>query len=511
MGVAFGMMLGTVWHFKGANPQIRVFGISSQLYYVCMLVRLLLSSCLSLERDTVSLRDATARPCTLLLLTVGYHHSSSPLSPTMLLFSSGIGRRLSRTLPSSFAALTSSFHPVVVGNNKVGESISRRVGGHWIVVSTTTSNNDNNNSSTDDDVIGRVNIRAFSSSSTPLSFAAPSLPSSSSINAESRATAADAASKRHLYADGPPESLTIETILAIQEVMKFYILHGIGKYKLGQIAAANTTTTTTDDTSSSLVERWQRMIAIYLETQCRAISLMGYSPDEYGITRYTQQVQRVMSVSSPSEQEEVRLAGRDTYRLVLSSAFATTVPNLLNEQNTKKGGGELSIVDARNIMHKVSLRMLETEILEKVSKRCAAAAAAARGAAGASAHGGDGNASSSTDEENDLQLEFARKHTIVQEVMVTDVYLSSSDGGGDATTTTTSRPSLVEECGFGTGEAGYVRLQYALAEHQGDPLITQYVGTAIMQLLQAAGIDMEAMQKQAQEMQQKAAAAAAVK
>jgi predicted Fe-Mo cluster-binding NifX family protein len=44
-----------------------------------------------------------------------------------------------------------------------------------------------------------------------------------------------------------------------------------------------------------------------------------------------------------------------------------------------------------------------------------------------------------------------------------------------------------------------------LAEHQGDPLITQYVGTAIMQLLQAAGIDMEAMQKQAREMQQKAA------
>jgi hypothetical protein len=360
-------------------------------------------------------------------------------------------------LPSSFAAaLTSSFHPVV-GNNKLGESISRRVGGHWIAVSTTSNNR--NNSSTDDDVIGRVNIRAFSSSSSPLLFAAPSLPSSSlPINAESRSAADDAAGKRQQpYADGPPESLTIETILAIQGVMKFYILHGIGKYKLEQIAAAATAATTAD---SSLVERWQRMIAIYLETQCRAISLMGYSPDEYGITRYTQQVQRVMSVSSPSEQEEVRLAGRDTYRLVLSSAFATTVPNLMNEHaNMKKGGGggELSIVDARNIMHKVSLRMLETEILEKVSKRCAASA---------SAHGGDGNTSSLTDEENNLQLEFARKHTIVQEVMVTDVYLSSSDGGGDATTTTTttttSRPSLVEECGFGTGEAGYVRLQYAL-------------------------------------------------
>ena len=27
--VAFGMMLVTVWHFKGVNPQVRVFGISS--------------------------------------------------------------------------------------------------------------------------------------------------------------------------------------------------------------------------------------------------------------------------------------------------------------------------------------------------------------------------------------------------------------------------------------------------------------------------------------------------
>jgi hypothetical protein len=226
------------------------------------------------------------------------------------------------------------------------------------------------------------------------------------------------------------------------------------------------------------------MIAIYLETQCRTISLMGYPPDEYGIAQYTQQLQQVMTLSSPLEQEKVRLAGRDTYRLVLSSAFATTVPNLMKEYNGKKdgrgGGGELSIVDARNIMHKVSLRMLEKDILEKVSQRCAAT----------SDSDSDSNTTSSlTEEEHNLQLEFARKHTIVQEVMVTDVYLSSSSSSDSSS----SKPSLVEECGFGTGEAGYVRLQYALAEHQGDPLITQYVGTAIMQLLQAAGIDMEAI------------------
>jgi hypothetical protein len=388
--------------------------------------------------------------------------------------SSIIGRRLSRTLPSSFAALkSSSLHPVV-RNNKVGESSSRSIGGgHWIV--SITSNNNNSSNELEDEV-GRVNsIRAFSSSSTPPLFAAPSLPSSSSsiINAGSK--------QQQPNNDGPPESLTIETILASQEVMKFYILHGIGKYKLEQIANS---TATAADSSSSLVERWQRMIAIYLETQCRTISLMGYPPDEYGIAQYTQQLQQVMTLSSPLEQEKVRLAGRDTYRLVLSSAFATTVPNLMKEYNGKKdgrgGGGELSIVDARNIMHKVSLRMLEKDILEKVSQRCAAT----------SDSDSDSNTTSSlTEEEHNLQLEFARKHTIVQEVMVTDVYLSSSSSSDSSS----SKPSLVEECGFGTGEAGYVRLQYALAEHQGDPLITQYVGTAIMQLLQAAGIDMEAI------------------
>jgi len=75
--------------------------------------------------------------------------------------------------------------------------------------------------------------------------------------------------------------------------------------------------------------------------------------------------------------------------------------------------------------------------------------------------------------------------------MVSDVYLSKDNNG----------VTLVQECGFGDGEEGYVRMQSAMAEHQGDPLITQYVGSAIMKLLQSAGIDMEALQKQAMSMQ----------
>ena len=58
--MAFGMMLGTVWHFKGTNPQIRVFGISSLIIIVswwgCLLARLLwlLPPCLTAAAHRVA-------------------------------------------------------------------------------------------------------------------------------------------------------------------------------------------------------------------------------------------------------------------------------------------------------------------------------------------------------------------------------------------------------------------------------------------------------------------------
>jgi hypothetical protein len=223
------------------------------------------------------------------------------------------------------------------------------------------------------------------------------------------------------------------------------------------------------------------MISCYLEAQCHVMGLLGYPPDERGISLYTQHVQTAMSMSPPDAQERLRVSMRDTYRHVLAGAF--DMPDLLDEM---KGRGEMSIMEARDVMHKVSLRMLDRDILDKVRERC-------------------GDISSSSSGTKDVGTDLARRHTVVQEVMVADVYLSPSsssskagDGkGGEGSTTT-----LVEEFGFGSGESGYVRMQCALAEHQGDPLITQYVGAAIVKLLDAAGIDMEAMQKQARELQQ---------
>mmetsp|Transcript_36008 Transcript_36008/g.77628 ORF Transcript_36008/g.77628 Transcript_36008/m.77628 type:complete len:347 (+) Transcript_36008:58-1098(+) len=251
-------------------------------------------------------------------------------------------------------------------------------------------------------------------------------------------------------------SLSPEAGLGAQDAMKLFIEHGLGKQKLQLIAAEKA-----NDNNSPLVSRWQKMIATYLETQCHVISLLGYQPNEQGIALYTQQLTESLRLASPDVQDQLRVAGRDTYRMVLSAAF--NLPSLIEESKTK---GELSVVDARNMMHKVSLRMQDPEVLEKVAKLCSVSVAM-------------------NDSPEAKQIDLARKHTVVQNVMVEDVYLTDKEGS----------VSLVQELGFGEGEEGYIRMQSALAEHQGDPLITQYVGAAMMKLLTSAGIDMEALQK----------------
>ena len=51
-----------------------------------------------------------------------------------------------------------------------------------------------------------------------------------------------------------------------------------------------------------------------------------------------------------------------------------------------------------------------------------------------------------------------------------------------------SPKTLLEDCGFEAGEDGYVRLQLAMANHQNDPLVAEYVGSSMMKLLQVAGL-----------------------
>ena len=87
--------------------------------------------------------------------------------------------------------------------------------------------------------------------------------------------------------------------------------------------------------------------------------------DDSGINIYNQQVQQLLGTIDPSKQEELRVAGRDLWRLVLSTTFSSVVSD-----DDLESQAEVSIVDARNIMHKVSQRMMSTEVLERVAKIC---------------------------------------------------------------------------------------------------------------------------------------------
>ena len=70
-------------------------------------------------------------------------------------------------------------------------------------------------------------------------------------------------------------------------------------------------------------------------------------------------------------------------------------------------------------------------------------------------------------------MEFVQRHYIVQETLVHKVYLGSS---------------LLEECGFTPTEEGYIRLQLTMADHQNDPLVAQYIGNSMMQIIKVAGL-----------------------
>lgn len=246
----------------------------------------------------------------------------------------------------------------------------------------------------------------------------------------------------------PPSSITKEIAYGIQNTNELFIRHGIARRKLEDLAkdAGN---------EETLVERWQKMMEAFLSTQVHVLAGLGYHPSEVGLETYNRQLATFMHNADPDTTEDLRIKSRDLWRQVLATAF-----NIPLEDTIQKSDG-LSIADARNIMHKVSQKMQSPEILELIAGKCAR-----------------------LESTGDQAKDFAEKHQIVQETLVHDVYL-----GGE--------PSLVEECGFEPGEKGYVFMQCVMAEHQTDPLIGQYIGSAMMKVLQSAGVDLSAAMQQA--------------
>jgi len=222
--------------------------------------------------------------------------------------------------------------------------------------------------------------------------------------------------------------------------------YGLGKQRLEALSVDSGDVKT-------LVPRWQKMMEAFLGTQVHVLAGLGYTTDENGLGLYNQHFASLMQNADPDMQEKLRVSSRDLWRETLTTAFNISMADIKAK--------EMSIVDARNTMHKVSQRMIEPVILETISQKSASLV-------------------STANTPNDM----AQKHQIVQDILVNMVYL-----GGD--------PSLVEECGFESGEKGYVFMQCIMAEHQNDPLIAQYIGNAMMQVLTSAGLDMTALNKPA--------------
>lgn len=229
--------------------------------------------------------------------------------------------------------------------------------------------------------------------------------------------------------------------MGVQRSTQMYMRHGIGKQRLDEIRL---------DDSMLLITKWQKMMEAFLGTQLHVLAGLGYAPDENGMGLYNHQLGTWLNSCDPDTQERLRTIGRDIWREVLCTSFGVAKEELK----------EVDIVEARNMMHKVSQKMQDEATLKSIAKKCMAI-------------------QPGTDE----QLATAAKHSAVQDVLVNEVYL-----GGE--------PSLVSECGFGEGEEGYVYMQCAMAEHQSDPLVAQYIGSAMMKIMTAAGLDMSGMPTQ---------------
>lgn len=156
----------------------------------------------------------------------------------------------------------------------------------------------------------------------------------------------------------PPQELTLDMAEGIQNANQLILKHGVGGQRLRLLA---------EDEDMPLVIKWQRMMEIYLGAQLHVIAALGYETSEVGIMMYTQQLgQFVATRCSPAQQDAFRTVGRETWRHMLVTAF-----DLDTDVIEGRYGEEMSIVDARNTVHKVASRLIEPRILEMVAANVA--------------------------------------------------------------------------------------------------------------------------------------------
>jgi hypothetical protein len=157
----------------------------------------------------------------------------------------------------------------------------------------------------------------------------------------------------------PPDELNLEMARGIQQANLMILRHGIGKQRLELLAQ-------TSFADMELTAKWQQMMEIYLTCQLHIVAALGYPTNEQGIMQYTRHLAQFVAGCSPDVQEEFRKVGRDTWREMLTVAF--DLEEILLDK--KALDTELSIVEARNIMHQVSSQLIQPSVLELVAQQC---------------------------------------------------------------------------------------------------------------------------------------------
>jgi hypothetical protein len=233
----------------------------------------------------------------------------------------------------------------------------------------------------------------------------------------------------------PPESLSSEVAEGILDLTRFYCRFGISAQRFQALAK---------EPDLPLIERWQLMMEIYVTTQIHVIAGLGYDSNAEGLNVYALHLAQCLQNVDPTMQQLFTELRRDTWRDIVGTVFKIDPKDI----------PVISIVDARALMHKVSSKMMEPDILLNIQNRSANVRHA------------------------DEEMELVMKHKLLQQILIDEVYLGGS-------------PSFVEEAGFGSGEIGYVKIQCALSDHEGDPLMASYASASMIKILEAAGIDVD--------------------
>jgi hypothetical protein len=241
-----------------------------------------------------------------------------------------------------------------------------------------------------------------------------------------------------------PNELSSAMAEGILDSTQFYIRYGISHQRLRALA---------QQPEMAVMDKWQQMMEIYITTQLHVIAGLGYPATQEGLNLYAQHLhaclQQVTDETMRQLFVEVR---RDTWREIVSIVFDVPLSEL----------PVLTIVEARNLMHQVSSKMMAPDTLLIIQTQTAKIS------------------------HDDLAVEIQQKHGILQTILVNHVYLGVHDNDDGL--------SLVERAGFGSGPVGYAKLQCALSDHEGDPLMADYAASAMMKLLAAAGIDIDSIQ-----------------